>query len=96
MSDPAVSSMAGEFSSKQPIIRMERFSRILTGGNYMAESNSDVIKNIYAAFNRGDIESVLAKVQPNAEWMNYGPTSVPYFGNFTGRMAAFFQAIGKA
>jgi ketosteroid isomerase-like protein len=62
----------------------------------MAESNSAVVKNIYAAFNRGDIESVLAKVQPNAEWVNYGPASVPYFGNFTGRMTEFFQAIGES
>lgn len=62
----------------------------------MAESNSAVIKNIYAAFNRGDIESVLAKVQPNAEWVNYGPASVPYFGNFTGRLTEFFQAIGQS
>jgi ketosteroid isomerase-like protein len=61
----------------------------------MAESNSAVIKNIYAAFNRGDIESVLANVQPNAEWVFYGPASVPYFGNFTGRLTEFFQAIGQ-
>lgn len=62
----------------------------------MAESNSAVIKNIYAAFNRGDIGSVLANVQPNSEWVNYGPASVPYFGNFTGRMTEFFQAIGQS
>jgi hypothetical protein len=61
----------------------------------MAESNSAVIKNIYAAFNRGDIEAVLATVQANAEWVNYGPASVPYFGDFRGRMPDFFQAIGQ-
>ena len=60
----------------------------------MAESNSATIKNIYAAFNRGDIEAVLAAVELDAEWVNYGPASVPYFGNFTGRMPDFFQAIG--
>lgn len=62
----------------------------------MAESNSAVIENTYAAFNRGDIQSVLEKVQPDAEWVNYGPPSVPYFGNFTGRITDFFQALGQS
>jgi len=62
----------------------------------MNQSNTTVVQNVYAAFNRGDIESVLANVELNAEWVNYGPTSVPYFGNFTGRIMDFFQAIGQS
>lgn len=62
----------------------------------MKESNAAVIQNVYAAFNRGDIQTALANVASNAEWVNYGPSSVPYFGNFTGRLADFFQAIGQS
>ena len=62
----------------------------------MNQSNTAVIQNVYAAFNRGDIQTVLANVESNTEWVNYGPSSVPYFGNFTGRITDFFDAIGKS
>ncbi len=62
----------------------------------MNQSNTAVIQNVYAAFNRGDTQTVLANVASNAEWVNYGPSSVPYFGNFTGRITDFFQAIGQS
>jgi uncharacterized protein len=62
----------------------------------MSEENIGVIQTTYAAFNTGDIQALLANVAPNAEWVNYGPDAVPYFGNFTGRIAAFFNAIGES
>ena len=62
----------------------------------MNQSNKTVIQNIYDAFNRGDLDAVLANVEPNAEWIDHGPSSVPYFGNFTGRITDFFQAIGQS
>ena len=62
----------------------------------MNQSNSAVIQDVYAAFNRGDIRSVLGNVESNAEWVNYGPSSVPYCGTFTGRITDFFQAIGQS
>ena len=62
----------------------------------MNGSNTAVIQSVYAAFNSGDVRTVLANVASNAEWVNYGPSSVPYFGNFTGRIADFFQAIGES
>jgi ketosteroid isomerase-like protein len=62
----------------------------------MNQSNTSVVQNVYVAFNRGDIQAVLANVESNAEWVNYGPASVPYFGNFTGRITDFFQAIGQS
>jgi uncharacterized protein len=51
---------------------------------------------MYAAFNSGDIQTVLANVAPDAEWVNYGPDAVPYFGSFSGRMTEVFQAIGES
>jgi ketosteroid isomerase-like protein len=58
--------------------------------------NVAVIKKVYEAFNRADIATLLANVAPDAEWVNYGPSSVPYAGDFTGRMMDFFQAIGSS
>lgn len=60
----------------------------------MNQSNTAVIQNVYTAFNRGDIQTVLTNVESNAEWVNFGPGIVPYFGTFTGRITDFFQAIG--
>jgi len=62
----------------------------------MNQSNTAFIQNVYAAFNRGDVQAVLANVEPKAEWVNYGPTSVPYCGDFTGRINDFFHAIGQS
>jgi uncharacterized protein len=72
------------------------FTYIDSGDKKMNQSNTAVIQNVYAAFNSGDIQTVLANLTSNAEWVNYGPGSVPYFGNFTGRIADFFQAIGES
>jgi uncharacterized protein len=60
------------------------------------QTNTTVLKSTYAAFNSGDIQTILANVAPNAEWVNYGPAAVPYFGDFSGRMADFFKAIGES
>ena len=76
---------------------MGDFLRILIReDDKMNQSNTAIIQNLYAAFNRGDIQTVLANVESNAEWVNYGPSSVPYFGNFTGRITDFFQGIGQS
>src|ERR1700682_337019 len=58
-------------------------------------ANTAVIQKTYAAFNIGDIQGVLANLDPNANWVNYGPAAVPYFGDFTGRIEDFFTAIGQ-
>ena len=58
------------------------------------QTNTAVIQSMYAAFNSGDVQTILANVAPNAEWVDYGPAAVPYFGDFTGRVLEFFQAIG--
>jgi ketosteroid isomerase-like protein len=59
------------------------------------QDNTAVVQRAYEAFNRGDLQAVLANVAPNAEWIDHGPAAVPYFGNFSGRIAEFFQAIGN-
>ena len=58
------------------------------------QSNTAVVQKVYDAFNAGDLQTVLANIAPDAEWINHGPSAVPYFGTFTGRIAEFFAAIG--
>src|SRR4051812_1873592 len=60
----------------------------------MEDANTALIQKMYAAFGNGDVQTLLANVAPNAEWVDYGPPSVPYFGDFTGRVEDFFRAIG--
>jgi ketosteroid isomerase-like protein len=63
----------------------------------MAEQeNIAIVQKLYAAFSVGDVQTILNNATPNAEWINHGPATVPYFGNFTGRLPAFFQAIGES
>jgi ketosteroid isomerase-like protein len=50
---------------------------------------------MYDAFGAGGVPTILNSVAPDAEWINYGPSTVPYMGSFKGRVAAFFQAIGE-
>ena len=54
-----------------------------------------LIRKMYDAFSAGDVKTILDTVNPDAEWINYGPSTVPYMGNFNGRVPSFFQAIGE-
>lgn len=58
------------------------------------QDNTALVQKIYDAFNRGDVQTVLATIAPNAPFIDHGPAGVPYFGDFSGRPAEFFQAIG--
>ena len=60
------------------------------------QANVAVIQKIYAAFSAGDLQTILNNVTPDAEWINHGPATIPYAGNFTGRIPAFFQAIADS
>ena len=60
------------------------------------EDNVALIRKIYSAFSAGDIKTILENVSAGAQWVNYGPETVPYAGDFTGRIKEFFQAIGQS
>jgi len=60
------------------------------------QANIALIQKIYAAFSTGDIQTILNNVAADAEWINHAPASVPYGGNFTNRIPAFFQAMGDS
>lgn len=60
----------------------------------MAQAPADTIKDIYAAFGRGDIPAILETIDEDVDWRV--PETLPHGGSFTGRDAVggFFQGIG--
>lgn len=60
-------------------------------------SNADTVHDIYAAFGRGDIPAILAKVADDVEWeYDNGPTEVSWLQTRHGRdgVAEFFVSLG--
>jgi uncharacterized protein len=66
----------------------------------MAEpDNTSVVKGIYEAFGRGDIESLLGKLADNVEWVVPGhEDGIPYAGTYHGLAGVgdFFSALGES
>jgi hypothetical protein len=62
----------------------------------LEQDNVSLIRKIYSAFSNGDVQTILENVSGNAQWVNYGMQTVPYAGDFTGRIKEFFQAIGQS
>lgn len=61
-------------------------------------SNLRTVKEMYEAFRRGDLPSILSKLSESVEW-EYGPTStnVPWLQRREGRdgAAAFFASLNE-
>ena len=59
-------------------------------------SNVETVKNMYAAFHRGDIAAILAHLTDDVQWGLGTPNAVPFSGNRHGHagVTEFFQAIG--
>jgi len=62
------------------------------------QQNIQLIKDVYAAFGAGDIQTILSHLADDADWTNYGPSVVPYAGSYKGRaeIAKFFEAIANS
>lgn len=58
--------------------------------------NLETIRSAYAAFGRGDIQGLLALIDPQVEWENPGPREVSWAGSFPGHegVGKFFSALG--
>jgi ketosteroid isomerase-like protein len=64
----------------------------------MIESyNSTLIRTVYAAFGRGDIEAILEHLSPNVEWTLNGPSVIPYSGRKVGpsQVRKFFETLAN-
>ena len=62
-------------------------------------SNEQTVKDVYAAFKRGDVAAILARVTDDVDWRNDRVASqeCPWNGNFSGKtnLPGFFQAVGE-
>src|SRR5688500_197104 len=51
------------------------------GGLKMSEQqNLEIIRSVYAAFGRGDLEGILALLDPQVSWRTPGPPDLPTAG----------------
>lgn len=59
------------------------------------QQNVDVVRKGYEAFSRGDIDGLLAQLDPNVEWRTPGPADLPMAGQRRGHDAVreFFQTL---
>ena len=61
----------------------------------MSDQNVNVVKSSYAAFGRGDIDGLLATLDPAIEWVTPGPADLPTAGTRRGHDAVreFFKTL---
>ena len=60
-------------------------------------TNTEIVKGMYEAFNRGDITPVLNSLSDNVEWIIPGGDSIPFAGRYRGRdgVAGFFRKLAE-
>ena len=51
------------------------------------QGNTQKVKDLYAAFGRGDMPSVLEAIADDAEWVLPGPADFPMAGTYRGKQA---------
>jgi len=61
------------------------------------QQNIQIVKDAYAAFGRGDIQSILSSCAADVVWVSPGEGYMPQSGTFRGRdeVARFFQIVGQ-
>ena len=61
----------------------------------MSQPPADTVKDVYAAFGRGDIPAILETLDEAVDWRV--PETLPHGGSFKGRdgVGSFFQGIGE-
>ncbi len=64
----------------------------------MNEENVNVIKNIYAAFGRGDVQGIVDCCTDDVLWRTHLNSVVPWAGNYDGRenVPRFFAGINDS
>jgi ketosteroid isomerase-like protein len=61
----------------------------------MPQSSQQVVRSMYDAFSRADIQTILNALDEQIDWR--APDNLPHGGHFTGREAVgrFFEGIGQ-
>jgi ketosteroid isomerase-like protein len=62
------------------------------------QDNERVVREMYAAFAKGDVPGVLDRLAEDIEWKIAGPSELPYAGVHRGRdeVARFFESFDRA
>ena len=65
--------------------------------NTATSTSVDLVKNLYAAFGKGDIGFILAHVAPDCQWISAGE-GIPLSGTYVGPEGAaeFFQKLASS
>jgi ketosteroid isomerase-like protein len=65
--------------------------------NMSAQENIQKVQQMYAAFGKGDIATLLNSVADNVDWQSFGPAIVPTFGPHRGRKEVenFFGKVAE-
>lgn len=60
-------------------------------------ANIEVVRGLYQAFERQDLDAVLALLDHEVAWIFPGPEEIPYTGTYRGRerVREFFSSIGR-
>jgi ketosteroid isomerase-like protein len=63
----------------------------------MSDAAIQTVKNIYAAFGRGEVDAILAVLADDVEWHDIDHPAVPYGGRRRGKPAVreFFRQVGQ-
>ena len=61
------------------------------------QENTNIVKQTYEAFLRGDIEGLLKLYADDVQWEAYGPPSIPTTGSWPGKegLARFFATVNE-
>lgn len=60
------------------------------------QDNTSLVQKVYAAFGKGDLQTILDHLAPGVEWALDGPAVIPYSGRRIGpdQVRQFFEALG--
>ena len=59
------------------------------------QNNKALVEKMYAAFGRGDVQTILDHLAPNVEWTMEGPSTLPFAGKKIGpgQVRSFFESL---
>jgi ketosteroid isomerase-like protein len=80
--------------SQQLASKMAGPSVLVPGAGNMND-NIALVKKVYDAFGRGDVQTILDSLTPDVEWQFDAPAVIPYSGSRRGpaEVAGFFAAL---
>ena len=61
------------------------------------DNDATVAARLYECITAGDIDGLIALLDPDVEWELVGPTEIPHFGRYEGteRVKEFFELLGS-